>query len=128
MNARQPLGYCGPTANPHADAESWANEQDRREQEHEAQEARSAVFFEQALSCEAKAWFTDPVRPYAARNATMSPDELTAEVLWHESDPEYAEARRLYAALMTSEAAIAYRKETARLLARQFPEAGDLNA
>ena len=104
------------------------DDQDRREQELEAQQARSAVFFEQALSCEAKAWFTDPVRPYEARNATLSPDELLAETMWHESDPEYAEVRRLFAELITSEAAKTLRKEAARLLARQFPEAGDLNA
>lgn len=128
MNARQPLGYSGPTRNPHADAEAWENEQDRKEREYEARLERSAVFFERALGCEAKAWFTDPVRPYEARNATMSPDELLAEVLWHENDPEFAEVRRLYAVAMTSEAVLALRKEAARLLAKQFPEAGDLNA
>lgn len=123
------------TANPHADAERHENAKDHKEREREyeaqqlaEQEARSAYFFERALSCEAKAWFTDPVRPYEARNAIMTPDELMAEVLWHENDPEFAEARRLYAVAMTSEAVVALRKEAGRLLGKKFPTAGDLNA
>lgn len=115
------------TANPCADAERWNDEQDRREQEHEAQLERSAAFFERALGCEAKAWFTDPVRPYKNRRATMSPDELLAEVLYHESSQEHIDVRRLFAELMTSDAAKALREEAARLLAMWQPEAGDLN-
>ena len=116
------------TANPHADAERWNDEQQAASDAAEAQEARSAKFFEAALSCEAKAWFTDPVRPYENRSATYSPDELMWELQSYDRSTDHIEVRRLFAELMTSDAALALRKEAARLLAKQFPEAGDLNA
>ena len=110
------------TANPCADAERWENEQDRREQERQAQLERAEKFFLQALSCPASAWYSETVKT-TEKGALMSPCELLEEVTWREQ--VHKSSRKLLAELLTSEAAKALREEAARLLAQQFPDAGD---
>ena len=116
MNARQPVFYR-PTANPHADAEGWANDQDRKEQELDARKKQAYTVVLSALSVPADQWR----KSVETGGLFISPDEFLYEAI---SD-EAPEVLQLLDELFTSEAAQKLREVLAAYHGDKAPYLGD---
>ena len=117
MNARIPL-YAGPTSNPCADAERWANQVEHQEMvlEDRKKSAYQAVL--NALSVSAQAW----CKWEHIGGLYTSPDELLHEARIEAEDPEVT---RLYNELMASPAAKELREAVAAYHGDSCPWMGD---
>lgn len=115
MNARIPAQYTGPTSNPWADYERWA---DRADYEDEVLQARQA----QARSVVLAGLATEEWRELKEIGGVYtSPDELLLEAL----EAEDAEVLRLYNELMTSPGALQLRDAIAGFHGNVSPWMGD---
>lgn len=97
------------TANPCADAERWANEQDRRCAQAEALEIKAYDIVLAALASKQASWF----KPHDMGEALITPDDELAEAIGNDTDVTDA-----FDALMTDPAAQKLREALACFIAK----------
>lgn len=101
------------TANPCADAERWANEQDRRAAQAEALEIKAYDIALAALGSRQASWY----KPHDVGDALITPDDVLADAIGN--DDEVTDA---FDVLMTDpcQAAVKFRQALASYIAKRY--------
>lgn len=97
------------TANPCADAERWADEQERRAAQAEALEIKAYDITLAALGSRQASWY----KPHDVGDALITPDDVLADAIGN--DDEVTDA---FDALMTDPAALQLRMALASFIAK----------